>query len=185
MSRDGWILTFTGRKFYPFAPEAKDVLFADIEHALSNLCRFGGHTWCFYSVAQHSVIVSLTVPERLGMHALLHDAAEAYCGDVVRPLKRGLLDFEGVEAGIKAAIDQAFGLRALTLYEKQTVKDADNAALEAEARRFLPNRGDNHDDMMTTLETKAPLSKVPSACSPSDARDLFRSRFHALRAAGL
>lgn len=94
--RGEWILTFSGERFYPFSPAPEEVKTKDIAHALANICRFNGHTRGFYSVAAHSVHVSRLVPPEFALEALLHDAAEAYVGDMVRPLKRGLPAFEEV-----------------------------------------------------------------------------------------
>ena len=91
-----WCQTFTGRKVDIFHPSPEMVDIEDIAHALSMTCRFGGHCRDFYSVAEHSVLV-----EQIGRHALhctfsrismlllLHDAAEAYIGDIITPIKRG------------------------------------------------------------------------------------------------
>lgn len=86
-----WIATYTGRRINPSEMMSADVDIRDIAHALSNICRFGGHSSYFYSVAEHSVhvarIVAKHTPE-VGLYALLHDAAEAYIGDIVSPLKQ-------------------------------------------------------------------------------------------------
>lgn len=85
-----WIQTYTGKKFYPLNPRCEDVCIEDIAHALSLLCRFVGHIKEFYSVAQHSVLVSRFAPPGKELFFLLHDAAEAYLGDVSRPIKKHL-----------------------------------------------------------------------------------------------
>lgn len=69
------------------APATESIIIQDIAAALSKQCRFGGQTHWFYSVAQHSIIVSLMAPPELRRAALLHDAAEAYIGDVTKPVK--------------------------------------------------------------------------------------------------
>src|SRR4051794_27255584 len=93
MGRRPHIPTASGARFDPFAPDAASIEIRDIAHALGNLCRFGGHCRVFYSVAQHSCLVADLV-ERRGagvecVHwALLHDASEAYLGDLPHPVKR-------------------------------------------------------------------------------------------------
>ena len=53
-----FIQTYSGIEFYPLDPRIEEVKLLDIAHALSNICRFTGHCNEFYSVAQHSVLVS-------------------------------------------------------------------------------------------------------------------------------
>src|SRR5689334_14267678 len=86
-----WIRTYTGRKFYLFDSGPEDVEIEDIAHALSMQCRYNGHVQRFYSVAEHSCYVSAIVAAEMGnakydinvaLWALLHDASEAYLGDV-------------------------------------------------------------------------------------------------------
>jgi hypothetical protein len=98
-----WIQTFSGRAFDFQAPDPAAICLEDIAHALSQLCRFNGHCCRFESVAEHSWLVAKRALEILppGLHgrgldlavtrtALMHDAAEAYIGDVVTPLRRAL-----------------------------------------------------------------------------------------------
>lgn len=80
--------TFTGRIVDPLALKPEDIDILDIAHGLSNICRYGGHCAQFYSVAQHSVHVMSLCSDDHKMAGLLHDAEEAYLGDIPRPLKR-------------------------------------------------------------------------------------------------
>ena len=84
---------YSGRKFYPgnLSPDMVDI--RDIAAALSKVCRFGGHTLRFFSVAEHSIVVSklvkhYTKSDELALQGLLHDVQEAYVGDFPTPLKR-------------------------------------------------------------------------------------------------
>ena len=93
--------TFTGIGFDPLSPDPADVRLDDIAQALSNTCRFGGHTPRFYSVAQHAVLVAAQVLERIdrpdwALLALHHDSAEAYIGDWPRPVKAGVVFYRPV-----------------------------------------------------------------------------------------
>lgn len=85
----GTILTYSGNFINPLEVNPEDIRLLDIAHSLSNLCRYNGHVDHFYSVAQHSVIVAQQFEpfSYLRRWALLHDASEAYLGDVVAPLK--------------------------------------------------------------------------------------------------
>lgn len=82
-----WIQTYSGVIFYPLDPRPEEIRIEDIAHSLSLLCRFAGHCREFYSVAQHSVLVSAQLPADLKLWGLLHDASEAYLVDLPRPLK--------------------------------------------------------------------------------------------------
>jgi len=105
------IKTNSGIMFDFDDPRPEMVCVSDIAYALSNLCRFGGHCSRFYSVASHSVLVHDIMALQMGRGkvapsalllkmALLHDATEAYCGDVVSPLKLLLPDYHAIERRI-------------------------------------------------------------------------------------
>lgn len=122
-----WMLTASGRQFWPCDPHAADVDIFDIQTALTQLCRYGGHTLHFYSVAQHSVELARYFLRRndpaMAQWALLHDAAEAYVADVIRPLKPFLGNYREIEHRVEQVVWHRYGLEGdLPL----PVKDADS-----------------------------------------------------------
>jgi len=133
-----WICTYTGRKFWPMDPRPEDIDILDVAHALSNLCRFGGHCHRFYSVAQHSVHVSQICPAGHALAGLLHDASEAYLVDVPRPIKRapGMADYRYAEARVMLAVCSHFGVDHDSMFHAD-VKKADDSMLAAEARDLM------------------------------------------------
>lgn len=102
--------TFTGRQFFPMGPRANEVDILDIAHALSMQCRYNGHVQKFMSVAEHCVLVSRLVPDEHALWGLLHDATEAYVGDMVRPLKQHMPAFCAAEDQVMLAIAQRFNI---------------------------------------------------------------------------
>ena len=108
--RGSWIQTFTGRAFWPLDPRADEVDPADIAHALAHLCRYNGHVRWHLSVAEHCVQLSYAVSPENALWALLHDATEAYMGDMVRPLKRHMPSFVAAEDRLMSVICERFGL---------------------------------------------------------------------------
>lgn len=180
-----WMGMDSGRKFWPLDPRASEVSIKDIAHALSRICRFGGRCERFYSVAQHSVLVANLVKRAhpwLAMHALLHDAAEAYLGDVIRPLKVSLWvirggaieSFETTEARVHASILDAFELRDICDDERAVIKRADDKALATEARDLMGNPG--WPDL--PMPDPAIVEPVP----PVAATEMFMKRFEQLSA---
>jgi hypothetical protein len=112
---NSWIETYTGKKFYPFYPNAEDIDIQDIAHSLSMQCRFNGHTRYFYSVAEHSFLIANYLENQGASHqlclaGLLHDAAEAYLGDVVRPVKQLVPALVEAENHLQATIYQKYGI---------------------------------------------------------------------------
>jgi hypothetical protein len=168
-----WSQTFTGRAFWPLDPRPEDVDIHDIAHALSNVCRFGGHCKRFYSVAQHSVHVhDLVIETRpdLGFQALFHDAAEAYIGDMIRPLKEDMHDFRKAEKKIIQAILSKFGMSDVG---HDVIRDADNSLLLAEKRDLLEKEPYPWCDLGVE-----PYSTKINPWSPERAMALFLTRFN-------
>lgn len=129
-----WIQTYTGRQFYPLDARPKDVDVRDIAHSLALQSRFNGHCLRFYCVADHSVRVSQILPGEDALWGLLHDAAEAYIGDLPRPVKKGAPDFRAIEERLLVVVAEAFGL---PWPMPQSVHRADDQLLATEARDLM------------------------------------------------
>jgi 5'-nucleotidase len=129
-----WMQTWSGGRFVPLAPSAKDIEPWDIAHALSLLCRYGGHVDRFYSVAEHCVLMSQAVAPENALAALLHDATEAYIVDVPRPLKNSLPGYRQIEAMVWLAIAERFGLSPVLPDE---VDEADNRIILTERNALM------------------------------------------------
>lgn len=146
------IRTYSGKMVSLSNPRPEEIDIADIAHALARLCRYTGHVEGFYSVAQHSVLVSQSVEKtmkgrvgaieltKISMYALLHDASEAYLGDVNRPLKQLLrtqdATYDLLEARMTSVVMAALGLDGMTM--PKIVKEHDDAIIDDEKRTVKP-----------------------------------------------
>jgi hypothetical protein len=138
-----WIETYTGKKLHFLEPSVDEICIDDIAHALSNECRFGGHTSRYYSVAEHSILVATVCSlNELALAGLLHDASEAYLRDIPSPIKAHLHNYRELETRLMDAIADKFGLDR-GFHEAKEVKRADTLALKAEARALLPSKGES------------------------------------------
>lgn len=138
-----FILTYTGKVFRYDCFDVDCIDIRDIAHSLSQLCRFTGHTTMFYSVAQHSLLVSEKMPggpaDKLA--GLLHDGAEAYTNDLASPLKKwmqqdsiyGVCSYARLQDSVTAAIYNKFGITTIP----DDVRLFDQAAAVFEAEGFL------------------------------------------------
>jgi hypothetical protein len=165
----------------PFDPDPEQLDAGDIARALANQCRFGGHSRVYYSVAQHSVIVSELVEQRGGdvedaFAALMHDASEAYLGDMPHPLKhRSPLGaaFREAEDHLERAIRERFRIRP----DVPEIKPVDRALLATERRAFSAE-----DWHWPELEGVEPLDLELTAWTPDDAARAFAARYAELDA---
>lgn len=172
-----WLQTSSGGVFDVLTSGPEHVRLDDIAHALSNLCRFGGHCRKFYSVAEHCVHVSYLVPPAYALEGLLHDASEAYCIDLPRPIKHLVPGYREMEARIDTVIREAFHLPA---YHSLLVKAADNAMLLAERDALLPPS----PIPWTWAEGLDPADRVPMCLPPEAAKAAFLERYVELRHGG-
>lgn len=169
-----WIQTHSGRRFCPTNPNPEAIVLQDIAHSLSMQCRFTGHCKHFYSVAQHSVLVSYLCDSQDALWGLLHDASEAYLIDVPRPLKRSgkfgaYIEFEKV---MQDAICTRFGL---STGEPPSVKKADTIMLATEARDLMSPL---HKDWRQPVD---PLPFLIDPWGPQKSKDMFMKRFFELK----
>ena len=123
-------------------PNPEDIDIRDIAHSLSNTCRFNGHTVQHYSVAQHSILVSLLCPHEFRFQGLMHDAHETYMGDITPQVKWFAPDvFRHLDVTIQATIESKFGFSFIG--SEIEVKEADDKALRWEFECFVA--GDHND----------------------------------------
>jgi hypothetical protein len=175
-----YLQTVSGRWVNPFDPDPAQLDIGDIARALSNQCRFGGHCRVFYSVAQHSVHVSELIEQRGGdveevFAALMHDASEAYLGDMPHPIKhRSPLGaaFRDAEKHLERAIHERFAIRT----ETPEIKPADRALLATERRAFMVETWD-----WPELDGVQPLELELTAWPPDQAEREFSRRFAELQ----
>ena len=176
--------TASGRRWNLLDPKPDDVHWPDIAHALARICRFNGHTPEFYSVAQHCCIVSDHLSAGVRLHGLLHDAHEAFIGDIVSPVRNALgrLDAGAAEALRRLTLAQdiaiytAAGLTWPPAHSTQhAIEDMDARILAAEFRDIMRDLGPGID------LSKAPETVISPWPAPV-AEKAWLERFHSLSA---
>lgn len=164
----------------------------DVAHALSHICRFGGHTKAFYSVAQHSVFVMHLIRPALYlldeeqkktylMHGLLHDMTEAYVGDVIKPLKNLLPQYELIEDSFFVQMCKAFGLEAAYMSNDLTdcIKHHDRIALDLEHEALI--KGDPTRMMKVMRQVDMLEENEPGFWPPAKAKAAFLHAYDTLK----
>jgi hypothetical protein len=135
-----WIQTYSGEVYELWNPSVDVIHLRDIAHALALQCRFNGHCSKFYSVAQHSVLAmhfcsaEHDSSEEILRAALMHDAHEAYVGDLVRPMKLEDPVYRKLEAVSARAVAKRFSLQ---LPLPSVVVEADNSLLLTEHEQLM------------------------------------------------
>lgn len=169
----GPTITLASGKIFDFLdPHGSDFDIDDVAHGLAHVCRYAGQCRHFYSVAEHSILVS-DVVETFKLEALLHDAAEAFIGDVTRPLKQLLPEFKRIEANVEDAIIDRFGLDPAF---RSIVKPADLSVLAAEQAQVMAPGTDG----WATEAGIAPARITVRYLSPDAAKETFLARYRAL-----
>ncbi len=171
------ILTYSGRHLDFRNPDPAGIAIGDIAVALSRACRFSGQCRKTYSVAQHSVLVSLNVPAEHALEALLHDATEAWLGDVSTPLKALLPEYVRIEKNLDRVVRRKFGLP-----EKMSgpVHRADRVLLATEKRDLMPE----DPDEWPVLVGVSPLPGTILPWTENSAREIFLERWARLTGGG-
>lgn len=176
------ILTYSGRWFDFDSFDSYEFSISEIAHSLSYQCRYNGHCSDFFSIAQHSVIVSSIVASddpRVRMQALLHDATECYMGDVVSPLKKKLKDFSEKEKHLFTAIAKNFNIDEEI---REEVALADYHALILEMNSIF-DKSKNQEfsnwisEEFKNLPEKIKTNKIQRILGPSESMSYFLSAF--------
>lgn len=176
--KNPWISTADGSRFDFENPDL--ISFRDIVMALGAIPRYLGHTTRPYTVAQHSVIVS-KLAEHYGYGrdlqfiGLMHDAAEAYCGDVPRPLKRQLPNYNRIIERVEKMIAERFGY---TYPHPGVIGELDNEVF------FYERRGISRHDLVDVSDVDPPPPPIAKLMNGywdfQKSRDRFRARFYEL-----
>ncbi|ADG67964.1 hypothetical protein Plim_2137 [Planctopirus limnophila DSM 3776] len=170
-----WIQTYSGKRVDLLDPQPHQIHIDDIAHALSVVNRFNGHTRRAYSVAEHSIFVCNQLPRELQLAGLLHDAAEAYLGDVTRPLKALIADiYKPIENRFNEVIGQKFSVDPKH-FDHPLVHAADLLALASERHQLMRTPCPHEWEM----ELPDPVAIDPSRREPGQVYVHFMQVFHA------
>jgi hypothetical protein len=167
----GPTIALVGGTYFDYMnPLGSDFNIYDVAHGLSNICRFGGQCQEFYSVAEHSVHVSNIIEKGYEYEGLMHDAAEAFIGDIPKPLKHMLKDYMAIEYRAEIAVMDRFKVK---FPFSPPVKVADLQMLKTEQAQAMRN-GDN---WQTTGGENAAEIRI-NFWTPDEAKEQFLERFH-------
>lgn len=175
MERQGdWFCTRSGKRFYVLDPQLEDLDIESICWSLSNLCRFGGH--CdFYSVGQHSCLVSDQLPQHFKLCGLLHDFTEAYYMDLPKPLKMQMPVYGRLENKLWEIGADKWGL---PIVMPTGVKTADVRMLLTERDQLMPD-GENTTNWCADADHVPYRIKI-TPWIPAQTRAQFMKRYNDL-----
>lgn len=179
--------TITNKEIDLLNPTEDKINIYDIAHGLHYLCRYNGQISKLYTVAQHSVHcaeyvqeklkddTSLTEAEKrsLALKALLHDAHEAYLGDIVSPLKNVLPDYQKIENHLDDVISDKYNIPR---GKPDIIEEADKVILAAELRDlFTDDSEGRRREIIQKFAYKYP-NKI-KAESPIESLKMFMRKF--------
>jgi hypothetical protein len=173
-----YIVTYTGKQFWLLKPKIEDICIEDIAHSLSMQCRWTGHTKYHYSIAQHCYYCSLLGPENEALERLMHDASEAYMGDMNRPLKHYTEAgpaYRRQENVVQGVIGECFGLAPI---EPRSVHDADQTMLYTEKSQLITMVGFGMSDPWGDVPVSDNI--IIEEWTPAFAEKVFLKRFEEL-----
>lgn len=161
-------------------PDPATIEIQSIAASLSKICRFGGHSPQFYSVAEHCVhATGIAAAEGFKgdtlIAVLMHDAAEAYIGDMVKPLKVMMPEFVAIERKLESAIEQAFGIDFS--FHANEIRRFDRAMLKAEKIAMWPQHQREWQGFQSIEDTVVSFR----FWTPSQAEAAFLSMARALK----
>lgn len=179
---DSEMLTWSGRLVCPLDMRPCDIEIVDIAWSLAKLNRYNGHTLYPYSVAQHSVIVSWLVPQEFAWYGLMHDAPEAYLGDVIAPIKGAFGDgYAEAEDRLYKAICKRFGRACLRPKQVDEIDKRIRYNEQMVLQRLPAHLVKGHEENKIVSEG---LGAWLESMLPYDAGALFMSRFNELSEKG-
>lgn len=175
MSITGPTISTYSRGYFSFLdPDQTPLQIVDIARGLANTCRYGGQIGRFYSVAEHSVHASYLVDPEYAYDALMHDAPEAVIGDMVKPLKEILPDYQAVEDRVEASIFRQFNVSNPL---PKAVKTADIQMLILEKEQLKGN----FDEWSWCANVPRPRHIEMKCWTPSQSFSRFMARYSELR----
>jgi len=170
-----WMQTYRGRSFWPLDPRPEEIFLDDLAHHLSMITRYAGACLNFYSVAEHSILITdwlaqngFADDKEVLRWALLHDAAEGLgLGDVIRPVKRFSPEYKRLELGImERGVIPRFGL---SIAYPACVDIADRRILCDEQAQNMATP----DDRWGAIEGLKPLGVALKCWEPKKAEVMF------------
>lgn len=178
MNKEVYSTTYSGNKINWLDMSKSQITLTDIAKGLSRQVRFNGQTKFLYSVAQHSVYVSMHIEPELALLGLLHDASEAFMCDISAPLKSLLPDYRRMEKKLQSAIYNQFGLDDAFVNEHATaLREADVRMFATEVEQIIP---DKVKVLYKSYLTHNPFEQKITPLLPSEAERMFLSQAHNL-----